>query len=418
MAIEYMSNISITFNPISSQQRGFVESKAPRVLFSGAFGAGKSIALCTKALQLSRDYPGNFGLICRKVRATLAQTTIKTFLELVCPRELISNYNKSEGLVTLHNGSQILFGGLDDPLKLGSLNLGWAGIDEAIESTEDDWRMLEGRLRLINVPHQIFAATNPGPQAHYLYRYFFTERKGEVYQSGTMDNIRLPDDYKDRVQEFEGVYYDRYVLGRWVGLEGLVYDSFDEKTCVISRFKIDDDAHKDWPVYAGHDFGGSNPAAMFYIQDPATGYFYAFAEYLPGSGRSTYQHVLEFKRITGGHNVIKRIGGSHQEQGWRNDYTSQGWPIQEPKEQVRAVDVGIQRVYGQHKLNKVFVFSDLKEYLREKLSYMYQVKDGVTTDEIEGKSRFHLMDSERYILSDFTPETATVSNKSKVTHGW
>ena len=413
-----MTKVNLVFEPINKTQDDFVASKAMRILFSGAFGAGKSIALCTKALKLSQDYPNNFGLICRKVRATLAQTTLKTFLEFVCPHELIADYNKTEGLVTLNNKSQILFGGLDDPLKLGSLNLGWAGIDEAIESTEDDWRMLEGRLRLVGVPHQIFAATNPGPPSHYLYKLFFTEKKGEVYQASTLENPELPEDYKARVQEFDGVYYLRYVLGRWVGLEGLVYDCFDERACVIPRFPLDDEAHRNWPVYSGHDFGGSNPAAMFYTQDPGTGYFYAFQEYLPGQGRSTYEHVQEFKRITQGHNVIKRIGGSHQEMGWRNDFTSQGWPIQEPKEQVRSVEVGIQRVYGLHRLNKVFIFNDLKEYLREKLSYIYKKKEDNLTDEIESKSRFHLMDAERYILSDFTPETVTESQKSRVCHGW
>jgi len=161
--------VELKYRAINKTQADFVESSAPRVLFSGAFGAGKSVALCTKALKLSLDYPDNFGLICRKVRATLSQTTLKTFLDMVCPRELIREYNKTEGLITLTNGSQVLFGGLDDPLKLGSLNLGWVGIDEAIETTEDDWKMLEGRLRLPGVHHQIFAATNPGPPAHYLY---------------------------------------------------------------------------------------------------------------------------------------------------------------------------------------------------------------------------------------------------------
>jgi PBSX family phage terminase large subunit len=404
------NSVTLLFEPVTESQRGFLESTSPRILFSGAFGAGKSIALCAKALKLSLDYPNNFGYVCRKVRATIGLSTLKTFLDLVCPQELIKNYNKSEGLITLHNGSQILFGGLDDYLKLGSLGaggIGFVGIDEAIETIEDDWRMLEGRLRLPGVPHQIFAATNPGPQSHYLYQMFYRDKLGEVYHSATTDNIALPADYLERVKDYEGTYYQRYVLGRWVGLEGLVYDCFNEQTCVIPRFVIDDDAHKGWMVYVGHDFGTHNPAAMFYIQDPSTGYFYAFAEYLPGGGKSTYEHVQEFKRKTNGLNVIKRIGGSHQEQGWRNDFTSEGWPIAEPKENVRPVDVGIQRVYGLHKLNKIFVFSDLKNYLREKLSYSYKKdkNDSLVTDEIEGKSKFHLMDAERYALSDFTPET-------------
>ena len=394
------TKVNLIFEPINWQQDRFMESEASRLLFSGAFGAGKTVVLCAKGLKLSLDYPKNFGLICRKVRATLGQTTLKTFLDRVCPKELIRDYNKSEGLVTLTNGSQILFGGLDDPLKLGSLELGWAGMDEAIETEEDDWKMIEGRLRLVGVPHQIFAATNPGPPAHYLHRMFFTEGRGEVYQAGSLENPELPEDYKARLGEFEGTYYDRYVLGEWTGMEGLVYSAFDEKTCHISRFEIP----KNWLIYVGHDFGDANPAALFYAENPGTGELFAFAEYLPGADKGIYDHVQDFKQITDGYNVIKRVGGNHAEGQIRQGYTAQGWSINEPK---HSLDVKYQRkkVQALHRLNKVFVFRDMVNYMREKLSMAFK-KDGSTlTDDIDNEKRFHLMAAERYILSDFTPET-------------
>lgn len=402
MVTETQPKITIKFDAINRQQFDFLQSKAPRLLFSGAFGSGKTTALCAKGLQLCLEYPGNFGLICRKVRSTLAQTTLKTFLEQVCPKELIVDYNKSEGLVTLRNSSQILFGGLDDPLKLGSLNLGWCGIDEAIESVEDDWLMLEGRLRLPGVLHQLFAATNPGPPSHYLYRMFFSEKRGEVYQSSSYDNPELPEDYKVRLGEFEGTYKARYVLGLWQGMEGLVYSSFDDKVCLLPRFEIP----KTWLVYTGHDFGQANPAAMFYAENPGTGDFYAFAEYLPGAvGRSIYDHVQEFKKITAGFNVIKRAGGNHTTEGEiRQGYTAQGWPIMEPKYS-QVPKYQIQKVQGLHRLNKIYVFNDLKEYLREKLSFAYEKKEGVLTEQIHNEAAYHLISAERGILSDFTPET-------------
>ncbi len=207
--------VQIVWEPINAPQSGFVASPAGAVLFSGAFGAGKTIALCAKALKLSLDFKDNFGYICRKTRASLKESTIATFFKWVCPKEIIASYNQSEMLLTLTNGSIILFGGLDDPLKLGSLGpggVGFVGIDEAIETVEPDWNMLEGRLRLPGVPHQIFAATNPGPPSHYLYRKFFTEKRGEVYQASSYDNPALPEDYRVRLATFEGVYRDRYVV--------------------------------------------------------------------------------------------------------------------------------------------------------------------------------------------------------------
>lgn len=394
------NTVELRFEPIHRQQRQFVESDAPCALFSGAFGAGKTVALLAKGLKLSLDYPGNFGFVCRKTRASLTQTTLKTFWDKVCPVELVADYNKSEGLVKFRNGSAILFGGLDDPLKLGSLELGWCGIDEAIETNEDDWRMLEGRLRLSNVPHHIFAATNPGPPSHYLHGLFFVQNKGPVFQSSTLENPELPLDYVERLKSYTGVYYQRYVLGQWVGLQGLVYNSFNERVCVIPRFEIP----KTWLVYVGHDFGPANPAAMFYAQDPATGFFYAFQEYLPGEGRGIYEHVAEFKGLTEGYTVIKRAGGASHEEDSRFGYTTQGWPISKPL--IHEVMAGIAKVLSLHAANKVFVFNDLGNYLREKLSYIYKQVNGKATDEIADKARFHLMDAERYILSDFAPSTA------------
>ncbi len=398
-----LKGLEVRFDPVNTQQRSFMESRASRVLFSGAFGAGKTMALTAKGLQLSIEFPGNFGLICRKVRSTLAQTTLKTFLDRVCPPQIIADHNKAEGLIKLTNGSQILFGGLDDPLKLGSLELGWAGIDEAIETKEDDWTMLEGRLRLPGVHHQIFAATNPGPPTHYLYTMFFKQKRGEVYQVSSLDNPELPQDYKERLLEFEGTYRERYVLGRWVGLEGLVYSMFNDNICLVPRFEVP----LSWPVYSGHDFGLANPAALFYAMNPGTGEAWAFREYCPGGGRSIYDHVQEFKAITKGYNVMRRVGGSHGEEEIRQGYSAQGWHISEPIYS-RDVNYQIKKVQALHRLNKVYVFNDLANYIREKFSFIF--KKG--SDEIENPERFHCMAAERYVLSDFAPETVITKTGS------
>lgn len=403
MVVAAKAKVELIWEPVNKPQDGFVASQASRCLFSGAFGAGKTIALCAKGLKLSLDYPKNYGLICRKVRATLGQTTLKTFLEKVCPRELIVDYNKTEGLVTLTNGSQILFGGLDDPLKLGSLELGWAGMDEAIETNEDDWRMVEGRLRLPGVPHQIFAATNPGPPSHYLYVMFWRDRKGDVYQASSFDNPALPEDYRQRLAEFEGVYKDRYVFGLWKGLEGLVYSAFNDKICLIPRFDID----KGWPIYSGHDFGRVNAAALFFAGNPGTGDVFAFAEYWPSSEMSYHDHVQSFKTITNGRNVLRRVGGNHQEEGERQAYTGQGWPISEPKHSLDKA-LQIKMVQAMHRLNKVYIFNDLSNYVREKFSFVFK------GEVIDQEAKFHLMACERSILSDFTPETVVSPGKQKV----
>ena len=182
---------------------------------------------------------------------------------------------------------------------------------------------------------------------------------------------------------------------------GLIYQAFNESVCVIDRFPIP----KNWLIYVGHDFGADNPCALFYAQDPGTGNFFLFHEYLPGMGLSANEHVINLKRIVEGCNVIKRVGGSKAgEDDSRQLYTVHGWPINEPK--IGKVEPRIDKVTGLHQLNKVFTFRDMSHYLDEKRTFSRKLNEaGEVTLEIENETRFHCMSAEQYILSDFTPET-------------
>ena len=186
---------------------------------------------------------------------------------------------------------------------------------------------------------------------------------------------------------------------------GMIYDSFDEAVCSIPRFVLPEG----WPRYVGHDFGPNNTAAVWYAQDPITGFLYVYRAYLQG-GLSAYDHAQKFKEMSRGETVVKRVGGAHAEDGWRESFTGAGWPISEPRE--RGVEVGINTVYGWHKRNALFVFNDVGLYLDEKMSYSRKLDDAYQpTEEIDNKSRFHIMDSERYLLSDFGPERVVGANQ-------
>ena len=202
---------------------------------------------------------------------------------------------------------------------------------------------------------------------------------------------------------------------------GLIYQAFNESVCVVDRFPIP----YSWLVYVGHDFGADNPCALFYAQDPGTGNFFLFHEYLPGTGLSANEHVINLKKIIRlpgeegkdnpkTYNVIKRVGGSKAgEDDSRQLYTAHGWPINEPK--IGKVEPRIDKVTGLHQLNKIFAFRDCAHYLDEKRTFSRKLNDaGQVTLDIENESRFHCLSAEQYILSDFTPETVTQREFSPV----
>lgn len=242
-------------------QRRFMESTTRELLFSGAFGASKTRVGLEKGLFLSLKYPGNFGVVLRRFYSNLRNTTQLVFFRDVCPPDIVTNFNQVTGLCQLINNSQILFTGIDDAQKVASLEAGWIFVDEAIELDELDYMMLLGRLRLAIVPfRQIFLATNPGVPTHFLFRRFFQEPSSdrEVVESNTLQNPYLPPDYIKSLEAFTGIYRQRYVEGKWVGFEGLVYPNFDSRKVIVAPFDIP----SDWLRYRSIDFGFGNPMCV------------------------------------------------------------------------------------------------------------------------------------------------------------
>jgi phage terminase large subunit len=256
----------------------FMESTSDHVLLSGSFGSGKSRAICEKGFFLSQLYPGNRGLICRKFFKTLKTSTLWTLLNgdpplpPVIPPEFVLSHHKTDHIITLKTSdpnrpSYIFYCGLDDPDKLGSfVNLGWCGVDEITETDELDWSQLCGRLRYSGVPfHQIFGATNPDTPQHYLYKMFYDKQGNpkddaqyKCIESNTLQNPFLPDSYKKRLENLVGLYYQRYVLGKWVGFSGQIYDLFNPTTHCPPLFKIPDD----WMRIMSMDFGFVHPLVI------------------------------------------------------------------------------------------------------------------------------------------------------------
>jgi hypothetical protein len=101
----------------NEQQRQFYDSAAPELLYSGAFGAGKSRILCEKAYHLGLRHPGAPIGIFRKVRASLAATTARTFFRDVVPDGAIVRKNVTEGWYELVTEVRFWLLGLDaDPV--------------------------------------------------------------------------------------------------------------------------------------------------------------------------------------------------------------------------------------------------------------------------------------------------------------
>jgi len=257
------------------------------ILYSGAFGAGKTRALCVRAARLAQ-YPGARVALCRKMGVDLKATTLITLLEPdgELPPVLPPNtyhHHKTACTIKIQGGGTIVYFGVDDPSRIGSRLLTDMCIDEGIELDQEEYEMLLGRRRgKFKRPdgtwnsQSIAIATNPGAPIHFLYKRFFKEQheKRRVIQANTAENHHLPAGYIQSMSELTGTARARFFMGEWVAFEGAIYWMFDTGIHIVEH-------DQRWDYYcAGVDWGFRNPAVIrVHGCDRATGQSHVEYEY-------------------------------------------------------------------------------------------------------------------------------------------
>lgn len=265
--------VNFTYKPLPKQAEFHALAKKYR-FFIGGWGNGKSSAGVVEALTLALEYPGSTGLIARRTRPELRATTQKHFFHggggdvkagdyTGCPEELIKKFNKTEGLLTLINGSTIHFWPLDDPDKLSNLNLGWFLIDQGEEIPEEMFQMLQGRLRQTNAPRCGIVLANPNGHDWLWIRN--VQRPWDFPDHGmihakTKDNPTLPKDYVESLERMPKSWVERFMEGSFDVFSGQIYPEFDRDIHVIRPFEVP----LNWEMIEGIDHGRRNPTAVLW----------------------------------------------------------------------------------------------------------------------------------------------------------
>lgn len=142
--------------------------------------------------------------------------------------------------------------------KLRGSSIKYCYGDEVVTWHEDVFNMLKSRL---DKDYSKFDGTcNPDNPNHWFKR-FLESSNIDIYSQDYKldDNPYLPKSVKENLKrEYAGtVYYDRYILGKWVLAEGLVYPFFYEAEHCYNKLP---DGYYDW--YVSVDYGTQNPCAM------------------------------------------------------------------------------------------------------------------------------------------------------------
>lgn len=235
-------------------------------IYKGSAGSGKSHfitqKIIIKALREKRRV-----MICRRYGTTMRNSVFKLFKDVIESFKIthLTRIKESDMSITLPNGSEIIFVGLDNEEKLLSIaGITDVFIEEVYEVPKEIVDQLNLRMRGKAPNQQIYMAFNPISAKHWLYDFCegSTRPESSIYSQSTFrDNPFLPDEY---VKALEDMYRTNpnkarvFCDGNWgVDVEGLVY-----KNHVLSDFDINELIKQGLEVRVGIDWGFVDPTTV------------------------------------------------------------------------------------------------------------------------------------------------------------
>lgn len=245
----------IDFKPLKSQHLAWQylqDKETTEILFGGAAGGGKSRLICSWLIISCLQYPGTRYLLGRARLLNLKRTTVKTFFDLINEWNLGSQitYNQNDNIITFINGSEIILMDLylypqdAEFVRLGSLELTGAAIDEAAEISEKAFNILKTRIRYklveYNIHPKILIATNPSK--NWCYNLFYKpdlDRTMPAHRkfisSLPTENKYLPSTYAEQLLNTDELTRQRLYYGNW-DYEESAYDLFMHEAIVDSFY--------------------------------------------------------------------------------------------------------------------------------------------------------------------------------------
>lgn len=145
--------------------------------------------------------------------------------------------------------------------------------DEITTWSEEVFQMLKSRL---DKPNSVFDGTcNPDNPGHW-FKKFLDSDADIFHQHYTIDDNPFLDPYfvEQLKKEYAGtIYYDRFIEGRWVRAEGVIYDMFSKEKHVVETI---DRPYSQY--YISIDYGTQNPT-VFGLWGLYNGIWYKVKEY-------------------------------------------------------------------------------------------------------------------------------------------
>ena len=246
---------------LSDKQKIFLKFSLSRInLLYGSVRSGKTwISLLKWALWVGMQPKHDEFLMVGKTITTLKRNCFGLLSDLIGDN---FSYSVSQKKALIFGRTVWLEGANDErsESKIRGMTLKGIYIDELTQIPKDFYLM--GLSRLSVAGAVLIATTNPDHPNHYVKTDIIDNDKisKTVFKFLIDDNIFLDEEYKENLKkEYQGVFYQRFILGEFVRAEGIIFPEFADNPSkwIISEEEL---PQRFQNVEVGFDIGGNGSA--------------------------------------------------------------------------------------------------------------------------------------------------------------
>lgn len=258
-------------SPKQAKILAFEYSKYDALICDGAVRSGKtSIMMWAFVRWAMENFSGQRFGVCGRTVDSCTKNIVVPFMSMTLTKQrYIIRWMRGDKVMEVRRGAVTnyfeVFGGKDEAsyTLIQGRTLAGVLLDEVVLMPQS---FVEQALARCSVDGaKLWFSCNPGSPQHW----FFTgwikrhkERNALYLHFEMADNPGLSRKTLERYQNmFTGVFYDRYVLGKWVAAEGLIYE--------FGEAQITDEIPADGEYYISIDYGTLNPfsAGLWCVTD-------------------------------------------------------------------------------------------------------------------------------------------------------
>ena len=370
------------------------------IICDGAVRSGKTLCMSISFISWAfYCFCDTSFAICGKTISSLRRNVITPLIPNLISLGFSCDYKISRNMLEIEKGGVknrfYLFGGRDESSAalIQGMTLGGIMLDEAALMPRSFVEQALARCSLENAKY--FFNCNPEHPYHWFYMEWIKkcDEKNMLYLHFTMeDNPSLSKAVINRYKNlYSGAFYERFVEGKWVTADGLVYPMFSFNRHV----KRCDDKFSEY--YLSCDYGTVNPFSLGLWGRSSDGW-YRIDEYYPSSRDMGVQltdeeYYTQLEKLADGKRITALIIDPSAASFIQTVRRHGKFTVIKAENDVLT---GINRVCQALKNDEIFFYPCCADTIRE--FSVYRWDNGIKRDSPK-KENDHAMDDIRYFVS-------------------